>query len=250
MRCPGNQARAAQRQVAVRIELRQLPRRRSEGFADEAVARRHWRRDEPASNSLASDSTGNRAHAGLCAAARQHRRKRSRQFPRHGSRRCRRAAGSNPNYLKYRSTGFNIFLDTDGYPAITPPWGTLNAIDLNKGEIRWKIPFGEYPKLAAQGLTNTGTDNYGGAIVTENGLLFIGATTYDNKFHVYDKLTGKLLWETTLPAAGNATPSIYIVNGARTSSSHAAAGRTMRRRAEHTWRFHSATNRTSSPTNE
>jgi hypothetical protein len=79
--------------------------------------------------------------------------------------------------------------------------------------IKWKIPFGEYPKLAAQGVTNTGTDNYGGAIVTENGLLIIGATTYDNKFHIYDKLSGKLLWETTLPAAGNATPSIYAVNG-------------------------------------
>ena len=122
-------------------------------------------------------------------------------------------AGSNPNYLKYRSTGFDIFLDPDGYPAITPPWGTLNAIDLNKGEIRWTIPFGEYPKLAAEGLKNTGTDNYGGAIVTANGLLIIGATTYDNKFHVYDKLTGKLLWETTLPAAGNATPSMYVVDG-------------------------------------
>jgi quinoprotein glucose dehydrogenase len=122
-------------------------------------------------------------------------------------------AGTNPNYLKYRSTGLKIFLDPDGYPAITPPWGTLSAIDLNKGEIRWQIPFGEYPKLAAQGMTNTGTDNYGGAIVTANGLLFIGATTYDNKFHVFDKLTGKLLWETTLPAAGNATPSLYVVNG-------------------------------------
>jgi quinoprotein glucose dehydrogenase len=122
-------------------------------------------------------------------------------------------AGSNPNYLPYRSTGLKIWQDPDGYPAITPPWGTLNAIDLNTGQIKWKIPFGEYPKLAAQGLRNTGTDNYGGAIVTENGLLIIGATTYDNKFHIYDKLTGKLLWETTLPAAGNATPSIYVVNG-------------------------------------
>jgi len=122
-------------------------------------------------------------------------------------------AGSNPNYLPYRSTGLKIWQDPDGYPAITPPWGTLNAIDLNKGEIKWKIPFGEYPKLAAQGLTKTGTDNYGGAIVTQNGLLIIGATTYDNKFHIYDKLSGKLLWETTLPAAGNATPSMYVVNG-------------------------------------
>jgi quinoprotein glucose dehydrogenase len=119
----------------------------------------------------------------------------------------------NPNYLPYRSTGLKIWQDPDGYPAITPPWGTLNAIDLNKGVIKWKIPFGEYPKLAAQGLTNTGTDNYGGAIVTENGLLIIGATTYDNKFHIYDKLSGKLLWEASLPAAGNATPSIYVVNG-------------------------------------
>ena len=120
---------------------------------------------------------------------------------------------SNPNLLKYRSTGLKIFLDSDGYPPITPPWGTLNAIDLNAGTIRWSVPFGEYPKLAAQGVRNTGTDNYGGAIVTANGLLIIGATTYDNKFHVYDKHTGKLLWEATLPAAGNATPSVYVVGG-------------------------------------
>ena len=120
---------------------------------------------------------------------------------------------NNPTFLKYRSTGIPLWLDQDSFPPITPPWGTLNAIDLNAGTIKWSIPFGEYPKLVAQGIRNTGTDNYGSAIVTQNGLLIIAATTYDNKFHVYDKRTGKLLWETTLPAAGSATPSIYMVNG-------------------------------------
>jgi len=122
-------------------------------------------------------------------------------------------ASTNPNFLKYRSTGLKIFQDPDGYPPITPPWGTLSAIDLNKGEIKWHIPFGEYPALAAQGITNTGSDNYGGPVVTANGLLFIGATTYDRKFRVFDKSNGKLLWETLLPASGNATPSLYMVNG-------------------------------------
>jgi quinoprotein glucose dehydrogenase len=124
-----------------------------------------------------------------------------------------RTVGTTPYALPYRTAFFDIFLDHEGYPAIKPPWGTLNAIDLNAGEIRWSIPFGEYPKLAAQGITNTGTDNYGGAIVTENGLLFIAATTYDNKIRAYDKRDGALLWEATLPAAGNATPSTYMVDG-------------------------------------
>ena len=118
-----------------------------------------------------------------------------------------------PHLLKYRTAYFDIFLDHEGYPGIKPPWGTLNAIDLNTGKFAWTIPFGEYPKLAAQGITGTGTDSYGGAIVTQNGLLLIAATTYDNKFRAYDKKTGALLWETVLPAAGNATPSTYMVNG-------------------------------------
>jgi quinoprotein glucose dehydrogenase len=118
-----------------------------------------------------------------------------------------------PTFLKYRNTTFDIFLDSDGYPAIKPPWGTLNAIDLNTGETKWSIPFGEYPKLVAQGLTNTGSDNYGGAIVTENGLLIIAATTYDNKIRAFDKSNGTLLWEGQLPAAGMTTPSTYMVDG-------------------------------------
>ena len=94
-----------------------------------------------------------------------------------------------------------------------PPWGTLTAIDLNKGEIAWQKPFGEFPELAAKGMRETGTENYGGAVVTAGGLLFIGATNHDRKFHAYDKVTGKLLWETTLPAAGNATPATYEMDG-------------------------------------
>jgi len=115
--------------------------------------------------------------------------------------------------MKYRLTGYRRFLDPDAYPAIAPPWGTLNAIDLNTGEYKWKINFGEYPELAAKGMKNTGSENYGGPIVTAGGLLFIGATNYDKKFHAFDKSTGELLWETTLPFAGNATPISYAVNG-------------------------------------
>jgi len=114
---------------------------------------------------------------------------------------------------KYRFTGYKKFLDPEGYPAVVPPWGTLNAINLNTGEYAWKVPLGEYPELAAQGLKNTGTDNYGGPVVTAGGLLFIGATNYDKKFRAFDKSTGELLWETTLPFSGNATPITYEVDG-------------------------------------
>jgi mono/diheme cytochrome c family protein len=113
----------------------------------------------------------------------------------------------------YIFTGYRKFLDPEGYPAFIPPWGTLNAIDLNTGKYLWKIPFGEYPALAQQGMKNTGSENYGGPVVTAGGVLFIGATVYDRRFHVFDASNGKLLWETELPFAGMATPSTYMVDG-------------------------------------
>ena len=115
--------------------------------------------------------------------------------------------------LRYQFTGYRKFLDQDGYPAVSPPWGTLSAIDLNTGNFLWKIPFGEYPELAAKGMTRTGTENYGGPIITAGGVLFIGATIFDKKLHAYDSRTGKLLWETVLPFAGLATPATYMVDG-------------------------------------
>lgn len=120
------------------------------------------------------------------------------------------AGGSGVNYT---FTGYRKFLDPDGYPAIKPPWGTLSAIDLNSGKFLWQIPLGQYPALAAQGMTDTGSENYGGPVVTAGGLLFIGATVYDRKFRAFDASTGKLLWETTLPFAGIATPATYEING-------------------------------------
>ncbi|HEX4945989.1 MAG TPA: PQQ-binding-like beta-propeller repeat protein [Blastocatellia bacterium] len=125
------------------------------------------------------------------------------------------AAAQMPSIIeqKYTFDGYNRFFDPDGYPAIKPPWGTLNAVDLNEGKIAWQIPLGEHPELIAQGMRDTGSWNYGGPIVTAGNIVFIGATNYDKKFRAFDKATGKLLWETVLPAAGNATPSTYQING-------------------------------------
>ena len=99
------------------------------------------------------------------------------------------------NTAAYRFTGFRRFTDPDGYPAIKPPWGTLNAIDMKTGKYVWKIPLGQFPELAAKGMSDTGSDNFGGHIVTAGGLVFIGATIYDRKFRAFDSSTGKLLWE-------------------------------------------------------
>ena len=112
----------------------------------------------------------------------------------------------------YAFRGFERWLDAEGYPAIKPPWGTLNAVDLNTGEIKWTVPLGEYEELTARGIPPTGTENYGGPVVTAGGLIFIGATA-DEKFRAFDKETGEILWEADLPFGGNATPSTYMVDG-------------------------------------
>jgi quinoprotein glucose dehydrogenase len=114
--------------------------------------------------------------------------------------------------VPYTMTGYNRFLDSNGYPGITPPWGTLNAVDLNTGKLLWKVPLGEYPELSAKGIPPTGTENYGGPLVTKGGLIFIAATK-DSKIRAFDKQSGKVLWESTLPAPGYATPATYSLDG-------------------------------------
>lgn len=110
----------------------------------------------------------------------------------------------------YQFTGYKKFLDPDGYPAVAPPWGTLNALDLNTGKYLWRVPLGEYPELHDG---TTGSENYGGPVVTASGLLFIGATNFDHTLRCFDARTGGLLWTYDLPFAGRATPAIYMVDG-------------------------------------
>ncbi|UHG90160.1 PQQ-binding-like beta-propeller repeat protein [Spirosoma oryzicola] len=114
--------------------------------------------------------------------------------------------------VPYQHTGYNRWYDANGYPVSTPPWGTLTAIDLNTGERRWQVPLGEYPALTKRGIPITGTDNYGGPLVTAGDLVFIAASR-DEQFRAFDRTTGKQLWQVQLPAAGYASPSTYAVNG-------------------------------------
>lgn len=115
-----------------------------------------------------------------------------------------------PLYLNM--TPFSHWYDPNGKPAIKPPWGTLSAIDLNTGEYVWQIPIGNIPELQEKGAPETGMEGYGGPIVTAGGLVFIGSTR-DKKFRAFDKDTGALLWETTLPGVANATPCTYMADG-------------------------------------
>jgi quinoprotein glucose dehydrogenase len=114
--------------------------------------------------------------------------------------------------IPYSFTGYNRWLDTNGYPAVKPPWGTINAIDLNTGEFRWKVRLGEDQALTARGVPPTGLENYGGPLVTAGGLVFIAASK-DEMFRAFDQHTGKLLWQTRLSAGGYATPATYSIDG-------------------------------------
>ena len=122
------------------------------------------------------------------------------------------AAAERAGPQPYVFRGFQKWLDSKGYPAINPPWGTLNAVDLNTGEIKWKVPLGEYPELTARGIPPTGRETYGGPVVTASGVLFI-ASTGDEMIRAFDTDTGKVLWQAKLPFRGYATPSVYAVNG-------------------------------------
>jgi quinoprotein glucose dehydrogenase len=112
----------------------------------------------------------------------------------------------------YTHTGYNRWVDTNGYPAIKPPWGTLNAVNLNTGEYEWTVPLGEVPALSAKGIPITGTENYGGPVVTASGLVFIAASK-DEMIRAFDQKIGKTLWQAKLPAGGYATPSTYMIKG-------------------------------------
>ena len=122
-------------------------------------------------------------------------------------------SGGADDRLPYTFTGYGKFTDPDGYPAIEPPWGTLYAIDLNTGEFLWRVPLGQHPILAAQGLKDTGSENYGGPVVTAGGVVIIGATVWDRKIRGFDSRTGRKLWEADLPYAGVATPITYSIAG-------------------------------------
>lgn len=119
---------------------------------------------------------------------------------------------SDPEKPNYQISGYSKFLDKNGYPAVRPPWGTLNAINLNTGEYVWKITYGTYPELEAKGIPQTGAESYGGPVITKSGLLFISGTK-DAMLRAYSMKTGKLLWQTKLPAAAFATPSTYEADG-------------------------------------
>jgi quinoprotein glucose dehydrogenase len=112
--------------------------------------------------------------------------------------------------LPYSRTGYGRFWNPDNFwPCQAPPWGEMAAVNVNTGEIAWKVPFGVVEELEKKGIYNTGAPNIGGSIVTAGGLVFIGATN-DHRFRAFDAKTGKVVWETTLESGAYATPITYL----------------------------------------
>ena len=108
-----------------------------------------------------------------------------------------------------RAKKYEFFTDANGYPCQRPPWGSLYAVDLSSGDIRWRATLGEFDELKARGIPKTGAPNIGGTIVTDGGLVFVAATN-DRKFRAFDRDTGEELWMASLPASGFATPATYL----------------------------------------
>jgi quinoprotein glucose dehydrogenase len=114
----------------------------------------------------------------------------------------------------YKHTGWIRFRDQKGYPANSPPWGQLSKIDLNRGEIVWQVPLGEFEELSRRGIPPTGQENFGGATVTAGGLVFI-ASTMDEYFRAFATENGAVLWKEKLPVAGYAAPITYLGSDGR-----------------------------------
>jgi quinoprotein glucose dehydrogenase len=117
-----------------------------------------------------------------------------------------------PERPNYRDGGYPKLLDHENYPGTKPPWGLLNAIDLNSGKIAWRVPLGEHEELTKRGVPKTGTENFGGPLVTAGGLVFC-AGTRDLKIRAFDKASGEELWSARLPHGGFAPPATYWVKG-------------------------------------
>ena len=117
-----------------------------------------------------------------------------------------------PYVPTYINTGYNKVRDSNGYPGIKPPWGTLNAVDLNTGQHLWQVPLGEFEELTEKGIPITGTHNFGGPVVTAGDLIFI-AGTEDRKIRAFSRQSGQTLWDYRLSRRGTATPITYAVDG-------------------------------------